>query len=124
MYSDERRVAALLRELILQSGTPADAIETRLGWEPGRLNALLAQGVSFEVLLDILPALDATPGDFFARLYGYNPRELETAGIAGGRPVADRSDRRVQDRRFEESRRVVKAAITRRLSWKQEQCLS
>jgi hypothetical protein len=121
MYSDERRVAALLRELIFQSGTPADAIETRLGWEPGRLNALLAQGVSFEVLLDILPALDATPGDFFARLYGYSPRELDTAGIAGGRPAVER---RGQDRRFEESRRVVKAAITRRLSWKQEQCLS
>jgi hypothetical protein len=121
MYSDERRVAALLRELIFQSGTPADAIESRLGWEPGRLNTLLAQGVSFEVLLDILPALDATPGDFFARLYGYSPRELETAGIAGGRPAGDR---RGQDRRFEESRRVVKAAITRRLSWKQEQCLS
>src|SRR4051794_37079603 len=49
MYSDERRIAALLRDLMLQSGTPTSAIEFRLGWEPGRLSELLAEGVSFEV---------------------------------------------------------------------------
>jgi hypothetical protein len=112
MYSDERRIAALLRDLMLQSGTPDSAIEIRLGWEPGRLSGLLAQGVSFEVLLEVLPALDATPGDFFARLYGYN----------GGNGGNGNRRTKAPDRRFEESRRVVKAAITRRSSWKQERC--
>jgi len=106
----------LLRELILQSGTPSDAIEARLAWEPGRLDALLARGVSFEALLEVLPALDATPGEFFARLYSYAEGErLPGNGNGkGGRP------QKVSDRRFEESRRVVKAAIARRLAWKQE----
>jgi hypothetical protein len=112
MYSDERRIAALLRELMVQSGTPTDAIETRLGWEQGRLNTLLAQGVSFEVLLEILPSLDATPGDFFARLYNYSNGNGNGNGNGRGP--------KVPDRRFEESRRVVKAAIARRFAWKHE----
>ena len=102
----------MLRELILQSGTPSDAIETRLAWEPGRLEALLARGVSFEALLEVLPALDATPGEFFARLYSYAEGPGNGNG-KGGRP------QKVSDRRFEESRRVVKAAIARRFAWKQ-----
>jgi hypothetical protein len=116
-HSDERRIAALLRDLILQSGTPSDAIETRLAWEPGQLDALLAQGVSFEALLEVLPALDATPGEFFARLYSYAEGEPlpEYGNGKGGRR------QKVSDRRFEESRRVVKAAIARRFAWKQEQ---
>ena len=63
-------MAALLSDLLLRSGTSADAVESRLGWEPGRLNALLAgqKGLTFEALLEILPVLDSTPGDFFARL--------------------------------------------------------
>ena len=131
MYSDERRIAALLRELMLQSGTPTSAIEIRLGWEPGRLSELLAQGVSFEVLLEVLPALDATPGDFFARLYGYNPLGVsgDPAGGNGhgmkgngGNGNGGNGRAKAPDRRFEESRRVVKAAITRRSLWKQERC--
>jgi len=121
-YSDERRIAALLRELILQSGTPADSIEIRLGWEPGRLNALLAQGVSFEVLLEVLPALDATPSDFFARLYSYSEAD-PYQGNGGGSTAAHGGNGRTPkgpDRRFEESRRVVKAALARRFAWKQE----
>lgn len=128
MYSDERRIAALLSDLMLQSGTPTSAIEVRLGWERGRLSELLALGVSFEVLLEVLPALDATPGDFFARLYGYTP-----AGSAGDAPGGNghgngsgngngNGRTKAPDRRFEESRRVVKAAITRRSAWKQERC--
>jgi hypothetical protein len=125
MYSDERRIAALLRDLMLQSGTPTSAIEVRLGWEPGRLSGLLAQGVSFEVLLEVLPALDATPGDFFARLYGYSPpgSDGDAAGGNGHGNGGNGNGRtKTPDRRFEESRRVVKAAITRRFSWKQERC--
>jgi hypothetical protein len=125
IYSDERRIAALLRELILQSGTPADAIEIRLGWEPGRLNELLAQGVSFEVLLEVLPALDATPGDFFARLYSYSEADpYHGNGGHGGNGGSGKGNGsrmlKAPDRRFEESRRVVKAALARRFAWKQE----
>jgi hypothetical protein len=124
IYSDERRIAALLRELILQSGTPADAIEIRLGWEPGRLNALLAQGVSFEVLLEVLPSLDATPGDFFARLYSYSEADPYHGnggnGSHGGMGGNGSRMPKAPDRRFEESRRVVKAALARRFAWKQE----
>jgi hypothetical protein len=125
MYSDERRIAALLRDLMLQSGTPASSIEIRLGWEPGRLSMLLAEGVSFELLLEVLPALDATPGDFFARLYGYNPDSAggNGHGVGNGDNGGNGNGRaKAPDRRFEESRRVVKAAITRRSSWKQERC--
>lgn len=110
--SEERRIAALLRELIEKSGTALVSIEERLRWEPGRLATLLdgPQGVSFEILLEVLPALDETPGDFFARLCGFDP-----APGAGHRAVSR------SDHRFEESRRVVKAAIARRSAWKQEQ---
>ena len=112
--SEERRTAALLRELIAKSGTALVSIDERLGWEQGRLATLLdgPQGVSFEVLLEVLPALDETPGDFFARLCGFDPEPRDGAG--------DRSMSR-SDHRFEESRRVVKAAIARRSAWKQEQ---
>lgn len=113
-YSEERRIAALLRELIPKSGTALGAVEERLGWEPGKLGALLdgSEGVSFEVLLEVLPALDETPGDFFARLCGFDP---EPQAGSNNRP-SPRSDHR-----FEESRKVVKAAIARRSAWKQEQ---
>lgn len=114
MYSDERRIAALLRELIQRSGTALESVEERLGWERGRLGALLdgPQGVSFEILLEVLPALDETPGDFFARLCGFHPEtQQDTGGFHSSRP----------DHRFEESRRVVKAAIARRSIWKHEQ---
>ena len=117
MYSDERRIAALVSELMLQSGTSADAVETRLGWEPGRLSALLAEqkGLSFEALLEILPVLDSTPGDFFAQLYAFQPRN----GNGNGYDEAAAAPAKGADRQFEESRRVVKAAIARRLAWKQ-----
>ena len=114
LNSEERRIAALLRELIQKSGTALGSIEERLGWEPGRLGALLdgTQGVSFEILLEVLPALDETPGDFFARLCGYDP---EPQAGSDGRPSPK------PDHRFEESRKVVKAAIARRSAWKHEQ---
>jgi hypothetical protein len=116
LSSDERRIAALLRELIQKSGTAFGPIEERLGWEAGRLRSLLdgAQGVSFETLLEVLPALDETPGDFFARLCGFNPEPQDGVSRPSSR----------SDHRFEESRRVVKAAIARRSAWKQERTAS
>lgn len=121
MYSDEARIAALVSELMLQSGTSADAVESRLGWEPGRLNALLAEqkGLSFEALLEILPVLDSTPGDFFAQLYAFHPRNGNGNGNGQGHDPAAAAPVKGADRQFEESRRVVKAAIARRLAWKQ-----
>lgn len=110
-------MAALLSDLMLRSGTSAAAVESRLGWESGRLNALLGgqKGLSFEALLEILPVLDSTPGDFFAQLCSFTPRDARDE-----ESVAAPGSQRVLDRRFEESRRVVKAAIARRLAWKQE----
>lgn len=104
-------MAALLGDLLVRSGTSASAVESRLGWEPGCLQALLGgqKGLTFESLLEILPVLDATPGDFFAQLCSFTPRGAE----------APRNGR-ILDRRFEESRQVVKAAIARRQAWKQE----
>jgi len=103
-------MAALLSDLMLRSGTSADAVESRLGWESGRLNALLGgqKGLTFEALLEILPVLDATPGDFFAQLCSFKPC---AAAPETGKAL---------DRRFEESRQVVKTAIARRRAWKQE----
>src|SRR6185436_5188946 len=99
IHSDERRMAALLSDLMLRSGTSADAVESRLGWESGRLNALRGgqKGLTFEALLEILPVLDATPGDFFAQLCSFKP--CAAAAPENGKTL---------DRRFEESRQVVK----------------
>lgn len=112
-------MAALLSDLLLRSGTSADAVESRLGWDRGRLNALLAgqKGLTFEALLEILPVLDSTPGDFFAQLCSFTPREAgaPTNGNGNGN-----GNGRILDRRFEESRQVVKAAIARRQAWKQQ----
>jgi transcriptional regulator with XRE-family HTH domain len=106
--SEERRMSALLRDLMLRSGMSALELESRLGWEAGRLNGLLAgqKGLSFETLLEILPALDSTPGDFFAQLGELGPTE--------GAATSEKANRV-----FEESRRVVKAAIARRRAWKE-----
>jgi hypothetical protein len=114
-------MAALLSDLLLRSGTSADAVESRLGWEAGRLNALLGgqKGLTFEALLEILPVLDATPGDFFAQLCSFTPREAGAAPSNG-----NGNGRGSIDRRFEESRQVVKAAIARRQAWKQERATS
>lgn len=114
-------MAALLSDLLLRSGTSADAVESRLGWESGRLNALLAgqKGLTFEALLEILPVLDSTPGDFFAQLCSFHPREAGAPGNGNGN-----GNGRTLDRRFEESRQVVKAAIARRQAWKQQRTAS
>lgn len=102
-------MSALLRDLMLRSGTSAAELESRLGWETGRLSSLLEdkKGLSFETLLEILPVLDSTPGDFFAQLGSLRPREGAADSVKA-------------DRVFEESRRVVKAALARRRAWKQE----
>lgn len=116
-------MAALLSDLMLRSGTSAAAVESRLGWESGRLNALLGgqKGLSFEALLEILPVLDSTPGDFFAQLCSFTPRDArDERDERDEEAVAAPGSQRALDRRFEESRRVVKAAIARRLAWKQE----
>ncbi|HYN23269.1 MAG TPA: helix-turn-helix domain-containing protein [Thermoanaerobaculia bacterium] len=104
-------MADLLNDLMQRSGNSARELESRLGWESGRLSDLLAgkKALSFETLLEILPVLDATPGDFFAQL-----------GSLNSRVDADSRSEANPDRRFEESRRVVMAAIARRQAWKQE----
>jgi hypothetical protein len=124
MHPEERRIAGLLRELIVQSGAPLETLEKRLGWEPGRLASLLdgTQRLGFEDVLEILPLLETTPTEFFAWLYGFGAKEPagaegeeELVAVAGGSMV-----QKSLDRRFDQSLRVVKSAIARRRSWKEE----
>lgn len=124
MHPEERRIAGLLRELIVQSGVPPETLEKRLGWEPGRLPSLLdgTQRLGFEDVLEILPLLETTPTEFFAWLYGFGAKEPDGAEAEedlmamAGSSVLQRS----LDRRFDQSLRVVKSAIARRRSWKEE----
>jgi hypothetical protein len=120
-HPEERRIAGLLRELIVQSGTPPEALEKGLGWEPGRLAALLDgdQRLSFEDVLEILPRLGTTPSEFFAWLYGFDAKE---AAMPGDEAAARDGSvaKGVMDRRFSESLRAIRTAIARRAAWKRE----
>jgi len=125
LHPEERRIAGLLRELIVQSGAPPETLEKRLGWEPGRLLSLLDGHLRlrFEDVLELLPMLSTTPTDFFAWLYGFDAKdpgapgkgEMELTTLAD-----DNAAQRALDRRFEQSLRVVRAAIARRQAWKEE----
>lgn len=124
MHPEERRIAGLLRELIVQSGAPPEALDKRLGWAPGRLASLLEgnQRLGVEDVLEILPLLETTPTEFFSWLYGFGAKE--PAGAEGeGELVAVAEGSALQkslDRRFDQSLRVVRSAIARRRSWKGE----
>jgi hypothetical protein len=127
-HPEERRIAGLLRELTVQSGTRLETLEQRLGWEPGRLRSLLEGGqrLTFEDVLEVLPLLSTTPSDFFAWLYGFDAREQPPhngAGDAGGAEASAESfpARPVMDRRFEASLQVVRSSLSRRRAWKEEQ---
>lgn len=125
VHPEERRIAGLLRELIVQSGITLEYLETRLDWKPGRLPALLEGHLrlSFEDVLEVLPILGTTPTDFFAWLYGFDPRETmaeRDAPALSASPPAQGP----MDRRFEQSLRVVKNAISRRRLWKEERSQS
>ena len=117
IHPEERRIAGLLRELIVQSGTSLDRVEQRLGWGPGRLLDLLdgRLRLGFEDVLEILPLLNTTPTDFFAWLYGFDPKDSNAAASLATSPA-----QRVIDRRFETSLRVVRDALSRRAAWKRE----
>ena len=121
IHPEERRIAGLLRELIVQSGVSLEKVEQRLGWVPGRLLDLLEGRLrlSFEDVLEILPLLNTTPTDFFAWLYGFDPKDEN--GMAGTLPAAAASPaQRVMERRFETSLRVVRDAVARRSAWKRD----
>jgi hypothetical protein len=122
VHPEERRIAGLLRELIVQSGISLEYLEKRLDWQPGRLPSLLEGHLrlSFEDVLEVLPVLGTTPTDFFAWLYGFDPRdavaERDSQALSGSSPSAQGS----LDRRFDQSLRVVRDALTRRRVWKDE----
>jgi hypothetical protein len=125
MHPEERRIAGLLRELIVQSGAPLDILEKRLGWEPGRLSGLLegSQRLGFEDVLEILPLLETTPTEFFAWLYGFGAKGSAVAALEEGELATVAVGSALQkslDRRFDQSLRVVKSAIARRRTWKEE----
>lgn len=119
IHPEERRIAGLLRELIVQSGASLDRVEQLLGWAPGRLLDLLEGRLrlSFEDVLEILPLLNTTPTDFFAWLYGFDPKD--PAALAASAAAATPAQR-MMDRRFETSLRVVRDAVARRAAWKRE----
>jgi hypothetical protein len=124
MHPEERRIAGLLRELVAQSGTPVDALEKHLGWEPGRLESLLEGSLRLGVedVLEILPLLETTPTEFFAWLYGFGAKDSAAAGGEGelAAVAADSALQKSLDRRFDQSLQVVKSAIARRRIWKAE----
>src|SRR5215208_3882636 len=76
-HAEERRILELLRDLIALADLRVDTLESRLGWEPGRLADLLEsrRGMAIEDLVQVLPLLDLQPADFFARLYGLKGTE-------------------------------------------------
>ncbi len=125
VHPEERRIAGLLRELIVQSGITLEYLEQRLDWKPGRLPSLLEGQLrlSFEDVLEVLPVLGTTPTDFFAWLYGFDPRE---AMVEKDMPTLSASPpaQGPMDRRFDQSMRVVKNAINRRRLWKEERSQS
>jgi hypothetical protein len=124
-HPEERRIAGLLRELIVQSGAPLESVERALGWGEGRLRDLLdgRLRLGFEDVLEVLPLLNTTPPDFFAWLYGFEPGAAVPANENGPRkaePGAMGLGQRALDRRFEQSLRAVKHAVARRRLWKEE----
>jgi hypothetical protein len=106
-HHEERRALSLLRQTLVQSGVAIDIVESRLGWEPGRLATSLEgkRTLSFGDLVQVLEALSVTPPEFFTRLYSAEA-EKTAASIA--------------DRRFEQSRQVVRDAVARRTAWKKD----
>jgi hypothetical protein len=125
-HPEERRIAGLLRELIVQSGLPLEMLEERLRWTPGHLRDLLEgrMGLTFEDVLEILPLMGTTPTDFFAWLYGFEARDSVVAALSEGAGLKTTVEgyalQRVTDRRFDQSLKVVRAALTRRRAWKEE----
>ena len=125
LHPEERRIAGLLRELIVQSGMPLERLETGLEWDPGRLTSLLdgRQKLTFDDVLEILPLLGTTPTDFFAWLYGFDPRDPSAAvseGLSAEPAISGSPSQQAMERRFERSVQVVRNAITRRRVWKEE----
>jgi len=122
LHPEERRIAGLLRELIVQSGAPLEMLEKRLGWESGRLFELLEGRLrlGFEDVLEILPLLSTTPTDFFAWLYGFDAREPAAMGEERSLEAVSSPAQQAMDRRFDRSLKVVRDAIARRTAWKGE----
>jgi hypothetical protein len=75
-------------------------------------------------VLEILPLLNTTPPDFFAWLYGFEPGASVPGTIEPQKTHAKNGGtilgQQAHDRRFEQSLRAVKKAISRRSAWKRE----
>jgi len=125
VHPEERRIAGLLRELVVQSGVALETLEKGLGWKPGRLLDLIEGRLrlSIEDILEVLPLLSTTPTDFFAWLYGFdarNPLDGASGEAAAGVSGNGVPGQQTMDRRFEQSLRVVRDALARRRAWKEE----
>lgn len=99
VHPEERRFAAVVGELIARRATTVEIVESRLGWERGRLATAIEgrRGLDFDELLAVLGALDTTPAEFFAGLGKAPSQGPERAnGLFG------------------QSRKVIREALTRR----------
>ncbi len=112
---EKYRIAALLRELIARNGAHPEVLERRLGWEPGRLEALLESRLplAFGDVLRVLPFLGVTPAELFAWLYGFDLSCLDSEAAAT-LAAAGPQKQRAMDRLFERSLRAVRRAIARK----------
>src|SRR5437868_1425419 len=63
VHPEERRIAGLLRELVVQSGVALETLEKSLGWKPGRLLDL----IEGRLRLSIEDILEVQPADFLGR---------------------------------------------------------
>lgn len=68
----QRRAAALLRSLLAEHGTRAEELASRLGERGVELRRMIAgeSGIELDRLDGVLEALEVSPSEFFARLYG------------------------------------------------------
>jgi hypothetical protein len=122
LLPEEHPIAGLLQELIARSGTTQEILERRLGWEPGRLAALLdgRLRLSFRDVHELLPLLGTTSIELLAWLRGLNPWDVGLGSDAAPTVVSSPSRQRALDRLFERSLRAVSNAVVRRTAAKRE----
>lgn len=109
----EQRVAVLVGGLIAERGTTAAEVAARLGIEPAAVERLLDGREPLELtrLERVLEALGASPGEFFARLYGGEPAAGAPAPAAPAGAAPARHDEPVTRREVEEVLGTLRSMI-------------
>jgi hypothetical protein len=125
MHSEERQWGRWMREQVVQSKRPVDTLEFQLGWESGRLSQLLAEQQRWMLgeFLELLPLMGKSTEELLIALYG--PDLSQESVALSLEPLPEEREptapeQKILERHFEESRRVIEEAISRRTSWKRE----